>query len=277
MTTILIPKKKITSEDTIEEVSACYGGKKWVKEVNELFPPTDLGCINFGYWEQVPNPIPVELREKSQLNLYHKLFEFAEINKKAKATVLEVGCGRGHGVNLLSTKGYDSYGVDLVESQIQKCIDNYPTLKSSFKQGLSNRTGFNANFFDFVVSVEAAQHFHSFFSFVREVHRILKNDGKIAITTFFFPNKYCKRKIKDLIPQDISGTHRTIPISKAEEFLKRAGFQNIEITPIGSKVFSGFCKWATQSMSKKNHTPQWIEAYDNKLLDYYLIKAQKRC
>lgn len=275
MTTILIPKKTVTSEDTVQEVSACYGGKKWVKEINELFPITRSGCINFGYWEHVPDSISVELREKSQLDLYHKLFEFAGIDRKSGSTILEVGCGRGHGVNLLSTKGHDSYGVDLVKAQIQKCIQNYPNLELKFKEGLSNKTGFRANSFDFVISVEAAQHFHSFFSFVREGYRVLKNNGKIAITTFFFPNKHCKGKIMDLIPEDISGTHRTIQIQKAEEFLKKAGFQNIEIIPIGSKVFNGFCKWAAQSMSKKNHTPRWIEAYEKKLLDYYLIKAEK--
>lgn len=143
--------------------------------------------------------------------MYCKLFEFAGINKKSGATVLEVGCGRGHGVNLLSTKGYDSYGIDLVEAQIPKCIQNYPDLELKFKEGLSNKTGFQANSFDFF-SVEAAQHFHSFFSFVREGYRVLRNNGKIAITTFFFPNKRSKKKIKDLIPEDVSGTHRTIQI-----------------------------------------------------------------
>jgi cyclopropane fatty-acyl-phospholipid synthase-like methyltransferase len=276
MTTALISKKKITSEDTAEEVIACYEGKKWAKEINELFPITRLGCINFGYWEHIPDSISLKLREKSQLDLYNKLFEFVKIDEKSGSTILEVGCGRGHGVNLLSIKGHDSYGVDLVEAQIQKCIQNYPNLRLRFKDGLSNKTGFKTHSFDFVISVEAAQHFHSFFSFVREGHRVLRNNGKIAITTFFFPNKHCKKKIKNFIPEDISGTHRTIPIHNAEDFLKKAGFQNIEIISIGSKVFHGFCKWAAQSMSKKNHTPKWIDAYEKGLLDYYIIKAIKK-
>jgi hypothetical protein len=154
-------------------------------------------------------------------------------------------------------------------------VDNYPRLKSNFRQALSNKTGFNTNFFDFVISVEAAQPFHNFLSFARESFRVLKVGGSIAVTTFFFPNKHCKRKIKEIIPPDISGIHRTITISKAKNCLLKAGFQNIEICPIGSKVFAGFCKWASQAMSKKNHTPKWIESYDKQLLDYYLIRAKK--
>lgn len=275
MTPTVISKKRVTSKQTVEDVSSCYGGQQWVKEVEELFPSTKLGCINFGYWEQVPESIPLELREKSQLDLYRKVCEFAGIEKAKKSVVLEVGCGRGHGVNLISTDGHVCYGVDLVESQIQKCRDCYPKLKQYFKKALSHRTGFGAEFFDFVISVEAAQHFHSFFSFVQEGYRILKQGGRIALTTFFFPNENCKFKIRDILPEDVSGTHRTISIAKAEEFLKKAGFKNIDIHPIGSKVFEGFCQWATESMSKKNHTPRWIEAYEAKLLDYYLVKGEK--
>lgn len=275
MVKTLTAPKKATSDETIQEVMSCYGGEKWVKEVNELFPPTNFGCINFGYWEQVPELISIKLREKSQLDLYRKLFEFADIHRIQKATTLEVGCGRGHGVNLLSSYSHNSYGVDLVESQIQTCMNNYPSIKSNFKHAFSNKTGFQANFFDFVISVEAAQHFHNFFSFTREAYRILKNSGKIAITTFFFPNKRCKRAIKDILPQDISGTHRMISISQAEKFLKEAGFKNIKIVPIGAKVFKGFCKWANQAMSNKNHTPRWVAAYENKLIDYYMISGDK--
>lgn len=274
MSNLLIQKKKVPSEDTIQEVKACYGGEKWIKEMNELFPSTKRGCINFGYWESVPDVIPVALREKSQIDLYNKVLEFSGLDKKP-GSVLEVGCGRGHGVNLLAAKGYDAYGVDLVDSQIEKCITNYPSLKSKFKKGFSNKTGFRADFFDYVVSVEAAQHFHNFLSFARECYRILKKDGTIAITTFFFPKKSCRKEIKEIIPDDISGTHRTIQIQQAEVFLKKAGFRNIKSLSIGSKVFDGFCKWATQAMSQKNHTPKWIEAYEAKLLDYYIIRGDK--
>jgi len=274
MSNLLISKQKVTSEDTIQEVKACYGGEKWIKEMNELFPSTERGCINFGYWEFVPDVIPTELREKSQIDLYDKVIEFSGIGKRT-GSILEVGCGRGHGVNLLTAKGYDAYGVDLVDSQIEKCITNYPSLKSKFRKGFSNRTGFKADFFDYIVSVEAAQHFHNFFSFARESHRVLKKNGTIAITTFFFPKKNCKRKIKEILPADISGIHRSIQIQQAEDYLKKAGFKHVRSLSIGSKVFNGFCKWATQAMTQKNHTPRWVEAYEAKLLDYYIIRGDK--
>jgi cyclopropane fatty-acyl-phospholipid synthase-like methyltransferase len=274
--TLLIPQKtKITSENTAAEIIDCYGGQKWVKEVNELFPESEFGCINYGYWDQISTPISLEEREQSQLNLYLKLFEFAELKTKSIPCVLEMGCGRGHGVHLLNQKGCIAYGIDMVDAQIQKCINHYPELKNHYKQAFVNNTGFKANVFDFVISVEAAQHFHSFFSFTRESYRVLKNKGKIAITTFFFPNEKSKIKIKNFIPPDISGTHRAISIQQAKNHLKKAGFENIEVIPIGAKVFEGFSRWAAQAMTNTNHTPKWLDAYENNLIEYYMLTGEK--
>jgi len=88
-------------------------------------------------------------------------------------------------------------------------------------------------------------------------------------------NYNCKNTIREIIPPDISGTHRAISIQLAESYLKKAGFINIEIMSIGPKVFGGFCKWAAQEMSQMNHTPRWLEAYEKNLVGYYMIKGEK--
>lgn len=272
---LLQQHNKQRSADTVQQVIECYGGEKWVSEMNELFPPTSIGCINFGYWEYVPDSISLNMRELSQLALYKKLLEFSGVSQDSKLRILEIGCGRGHGVNLISSDGHDCYGVDLTDSQIKKCITYYPHLHSKFQQAAANKTNFQSKLFDLVISVEAAQHFHNFFSFARESFRILKTGGKIAVTTFFFPKIDSKRKIKNLIPNDISGTHHAIQIHKVREYLEKSGFRNIEIVSIGSNVFKGFCKWAEQAMSQKNHTPMWEDAYENGLIDYYMILGEK--
>ena len=281
MTTILIPgvRKKyqhLSSEDTAREIVECYGGQRWVKEVNELFPETKLGCINYGYWDHVPEKISLKEREHSQINLYRHLFAFAGLARQTHdVKVLEMGGGRGHGVFLLHTMGYNAFGIDMVQNQIEKCMHNHPEIKEQFKQATVNKTGFKSNTFDSIISVEAAQHFHSFLAFAKESHRVLKPHGKIALTTFFFPSKKAQKLISDTIPTNIAGTHRTIPIETARKHLLNAGFTNIKIKPIGNKVFAGFCKWASQSMSQVNHTPLWVEAYKNNLIEYYMITAEK--
>ena len=93
---------------------------------------------------------------------------------------------------------------------------------------------------------------------------------------FFFTKEASKREIKDLIPPSVIGTHFAIPIDEAKRFLEQAGFKNIKIVSIGAFVFQGFCKWATQPMSKKNHTPKWVEAYEKSFIDYYMIRAEKK-
>jgi cyclopropane fatty-acyl-phospholipid synthase-like methyltransferase len=254
-----------------EDLANCYGGTKWVKEVNELFPPTKLGCINYGYWDSVPEKITLELRERSQIELYKRLFSFS--NVKINDKILEVGCGRGHGVFLLDSLGMKPQGIDLIEKQIETCRQSYPLL--NFNVGSADKTGLKSNHFDAVISLEAAQHFPDFLGFCKEAHRILKVHKTFAISTFFFVDYQSRRRIKRLIPSDVSGTHHCIEIKRAENYLKLSGFKNIQIQSIGEHVFSGFSKWAQQEMTTPNHTPYWINAYNESLVDYFLIKGEK--
>lgn len=273
--TTLTSKVYLKTQITTEDVISCYKGNLWRKEIYELFPLTAYGCINFGYWNYIPDFISVNEREKSQLELYHQLLKFANLNEGVLRNILEVGCGRGHGVGILDKLGFDSYGIDITDSQIQLCKKFYPNLSNKFSVRDCVRSGYPNNFLDSIISVEAPQHFPDFYAFIRESYRILNNRGKFAITTFFYNNPSSKKKIAPYIPSDVSGTHHMIEINKALKYLSEAGFKDVEISKIGDKVFEGFCKWAVQSMSEVNHTPLWQEMYERGYLDYYMISATK--
>lgn len=261
--------------DQKNDVLECYSGNTWTKEIEELFPSDVQGCINYGYWEKVPNKITKKERLESQLQLYRKLFHFIDLNKKDSQKILEIGCGRGHGIYLLHQNGQQAYGIDLVQEQIGTCQKNYPLLKDYFRQGSASQTKFEAQSFDRIISLEAAQHFDSFKDFAQESYRILKSQGKIALSTFFFPNSNARIEIQSIIPKGVEGTHHAITIEKAKFDLMEAGFINIQILPIGNKVFKGFSNWAAQEMTIPNHTPLWIDAYHKNLIDYYMIKGEK--
>lgn len=267
--------KTIKDQVTSQEVKDCYSGRCLQKEIEQLFPSFIQGCINYGYWENFSSYISGKERVDSQLNLYKKLFFFVGLDQAPHSKVLEVGCGRGHGVYLLQQNGHDAQGIDLVPEQIQKCINNYPGLKSCYQEKNAYQTGFPSECFDFVISVEAAQHFEFFLLFAKEAYRILNNKGRVGITTFFFPNKSTKKQISSLIPEDITGTHHAISIEEASLFLEEAGFADIQIISIGEKVFPGFCRWANQTMENINHTPRWLDAYNQNLIDYYLVSGKK--
>jgi cyclopropane fatty-acyl-phospholipid synthase-like methyltransferase len=75
--------------------------------IKKLYGPNDLSCcpafqggyINFGYWKDIDisndKLITLEERIIASASLYNRVF--AEMNLQGDDSVLEIGCGRGHG------------------------------------------------------------------------------------------------------------------------------------------------------------------------------------
>lgn len=58
--------------------------------------------------------------------------------------------------------------------------------------------------------------------------------------------------------------------------LDKVGFKNIKIESIGKNVWHGFDKWISQQSEFKNTwNRNWYKAYQNNLIDYYEITAEK--
>lgn len=216
------------------------------KMMDKLFPKDDSGCINFGYWELVSLPISKSQRIDSQKRLYEKAFEY--IPKKCKKA-LEVGCGRGHGVNWLRQSGIDTYGVDILKEQIEVCKKNYPQIHSKFNVGKSHDLPFQDACMEVIYSVEAAQHFPSFAKFCNESCRVLKKNGLLIITTYFFLDRSDKKFISELIPNDIAGFDQAITVEEALNYAEFNGF-TLEVPPvsIGKNVFPYYSQWQKQAL-----------------------------
>jgi len=263
--------------------------------LNELFPDIHEGCINFGYWENCSEIITLEERIISQKALYQKLFSL--FKPKAKQTVLEIGSGRGHAVNWLHNNEINCFGIDALTEQIIKSQKRYPKLKKYFLQGLAENIPFDDNIFDSVYSLEVAQHFFSFKHFAKESFRILKKNGIVCISSFFFVSEKFTKFVHELIPSSIEGTHNAISIDQAILFLKDAGFVIEYLESIGANVFPQYAKWQQQkfqnqcnlkSMAKEQKWESyytggglggehpWSIVFRNNWIDYYIIKAVKR-
>jgi ubiquinone/menaquinone biosynthesis C-methylase UbiE len=104
---------------------------------------------------------------------------------KENSAVLEVGCGDGKNVKLLTKpKGVSYSGIDPSSEAIKKAAQDYPHM--SFKQGTSDELPFKDSSFDFI--------YLGFFLYVvdrnlltkivQEVDRCLKDNGVLAITDF---------------------------------------------------------------------------------------------
>jgi len=263
--------------------------------MDKLFPSDNEGCINFGYWKsKKKDEISIEERIYSQKVLYEKIFTL--LPKKKFKTILEIGCGRGHGVYWLNKKNIDCYGIDAFKEQVNKCKKNYPKISNKYYQGVAEQINFESNFFDGIFSIEATQHFISFKDFAKEAYRVLKFSGVLCITTYFFNSQKSKYKTNQFIPNSIEGTHNAIILEQAINYLIDAGFSLDFVKSIGNNVFPKYADWQTQNFASREDLGKmandekwknyytgggskkhpWLLAYNQNLLDYYIIKAKKK-
>lgn len=257
-----------------EQVFNLYSGIYDKKGLDNLFPPEEFGCINFGYWEKISlEKMTLEKRIISQIKLYEKVLSY--ILPQKEDLILEIGCGRGHGIKLLFDEGIRAYGIDPVQNQIKTCQKNYSHIASRFKIGFAESIPFENELFNAIFSVEAAQHFTDFEGFAKESYRVLKNDGILTVSTFFLLKDNSINELKKLLALNISGIHNAIPIDNAVKSLTQVGFKNIEIHSIGKYVFKGFCKWAKEQELDTPESLNWEKAFQEELLDFVVIKAIK--
>jgi MPBQ/MSBQ methyltransferase len=261
--------------------------------MEKLFPTKGQGCINFGYWKGIQKPLTKKKRIESQKRLYIELFDRFDPNCK---TVLEVGCGRGHGVAWLRERGYEASGIDVLPGQIEKSKIVYPSLSSYYSVGEAEQIPFGDSSFDCICSVEAAQHFTSFNQFCKESFRVLKINGKLIVSTYFFNDNSFVKDIETIIPNNLEGFHNALSVSDAIKFMELNGFK-VHIPPrsIGNEVFPLYSDWQKQQLGDTplsalseerakwpgyytgggQEPHPWYQAFKKGWIDYYILEGTK--
>lgn len=123
------------------------------------------------------------------------------------STILDIACGTGYGTNIMFQRHKDTvfFGCDIDDSAINYAKNNYPS-QITFKKCSAYDTGFENNFFDTVVSFETLEHLSNGDSFMKEIKRILKPNGKFICSTpnRSFGERLGSTKEKPLNPHHIS-------------------------------------------------------------------------
>jgi SAM-dependent methyltransferase len=96
--------------------------------------------------------------------------------------LLELGCGEGRGVELLSPLVTSYLALDKIDEVIQKLKPRFPNV--DFKQGVFPPfSDLDDNSFDTIVSFQVIEHVKKDADFLKEIYRVLKPGGTAVLTT----------------------------------------------------------------------------------------------
>jgi SAM-dependent methyltransferase len=90
--------------------------------------------------------------------------------------ILEVGCGNGAMLRLLSQRGFHATGVDASSSGIEQCLSL--GLQAQCLDVSSDGLPFEDDAFDVVISLETFEHFMNPYYALLEVRRVLRPSGR---------------------------------------------------------------------------------------------------
>lgn len=111
--------------------------------------------------------------------LQRSISAYVEASKIIKGKVLEIGTGSGYGIDYLAPYSSEFITVDKFKSDIN--FSAYSNVQ--FIQCNVPPLPFNDSIFDFVVSFQVIEHIRDDNTFVKEIHRVLKDGGKFIVTT----------------------------------------------------------------------------------------------
>jgi 2-polyprenyl-3-methyl-5-hydroxy-6-metoxy-1,4-benzoquinol methylase len=97
--------------------------------------------------------------------------------------VLDAACGEGYGTNLLASKAFFVIGVDSDKTCIEHASQSYRKDNLKFIQSNVVQLSIESNSIDVVISFETIEHIYEHEFFLKEIKRVLRNDGILIIST----------------------------------------------------------------------------------------------
>lgn len=266
--------------------------------VREVYGPFDLssipafagGFINFGYWEGIAldRPLTVADRVRSQRQMYRRVLTAltppAPGAAPAGGGVLEVGCGLGLGCALAVEEFSlaEVTGMDIHPEQLRRAArENGELLRASpprlsFRQGAAEEMPFEDGRFGGVYSVEAVQHFRDPAAFGRECARVLRPSGRLAVAGFLTPRDApgTAERLAAMLDSFADGLDLAHPVAILTGALRDAGLRGVRAESIGAWVWPGWDRWLVTAGYTTTWSRNFLTAYREGLLDYYLITAE---
>jgi MPBQ/MSBQ methyltransferase len=189
----------------------------------------DSGHFNFGYWGG---------QAKSQRDACESLVDqlVARIATR-EGRILDVACGLGAStLRLEQTYSPDKItGISISEAQVLDARVRAP--RCDFRVMNATELDYPEGHFDAVICVEAAFHFDTRDTFLKEAFRVLKPGGSLVLSDILFRNFV--RRLAD-------ATHvpRANLVMSLDEYRSRmtaAGYVDVDVTDATTQCLGGFC------------------------------------
>jgi len=185
--------------------------------------------MNFGYWYR--NTLT---RREASENLMEKVI--AGIPDRT-GTVLDVACGLGFTTRYLTERWCAGHvhGINISTCQLASCRRNSP--RSRFSLMDASRLGFADESFDNVVCIEAAFHFDSRESFLREACRILKTRGVLTLTDLLLHRE------GHTVMQGWLPVNYVPSLAAYGTLVQRAGFSRVDVRDITEEGLKSYLRY----------------------------------
>jgi SAM-dependent methyltransferase len=148
------------------------------------------------------------------------------------STILDVGCGGGHAIQQLTALAPRGkvYGVDYSAASVAVASEvnaaSIATGRADIRRGSVSNLPFEAGMFDVVTAVETHYYWPDFASDLKEVGRILKPGGRVAIIAESYRGK--RFDSADRLAMGMLGG-RLLTTDVHRDALHAAGFSDVEV------------------------------------------------
>jgi ubiquinone/menaquinone biosynthesis C-methylase UbiE len=151
-----------------------------------------------------------------------------ELDGKTFATILDVGCGIGTFLSMVSNKfDVEVSGIDISPGMIEKSRELLGE-RADLKVGDSEHLPWNDESFDIVTCIASFHHYPNPEPVLREMKRVLKHGGSLMIADPWAPNPW--RFLANLIARtrlNRGGDIKVYSQKEMQELLKECGFASM--------------------------------------------------
>lgn len=157
---------------------------------------------------------------------------FSQIDMKDGAIVLDVGCGGGNALKMLSRRAKNGklYGIDYSETSVEVAAkenkEDVASGKMEIFHGSVSELPFPDDMFDTVTTVESYYFWPDLPHDFAEVRRVLKPGGIFVVVAEMYAHEGQSEEQKRIV--DVLGMHNNTP-KELEQMLTGAGYSNVRI------------------------------------------------